>query len=225
MGGTHEDDREAPQQDTDADADAREAARRMFAGPIDFMLGVTGMAQLPSTDIPEVAFAGRSNVGKSSLINAVTGRKQLARTSGTPGRTREINFFDVGGRLRIVDLPGHGYASAPKAVVQAWTGLIHDYLRGRVNLARVFLLIDARHGIKKADEPVMETLDKAAVSWQAVLTKTDKLKPAELSRRIESVDAQVSRHPAAFPAIIATSSETGHGVDALRQTIHALALH
>ena len=169
-------------------------------------------------------FAGRSNVGKSSLINAVTGRRQLARTSGTPGRTREINFFDAGGRIRIVDLPGHGYASAPKAVVKTWTGLIHDYLRGRVNLARVFLLIDARHGIKAADEPVMETLDVSAVSWQAVLTKTDKLKPAELEKRIADTEAAVAKHPAAFPGIIATSSNTGAGIDALRQTIHGLAL-
>ncbi|MFN0265234.1 ribosome biogenesis GTP-binding protein YihA/YsxC [Tepidamorphus sp. 3E244] len=205
-------------------AEAAEAARKLFAGPIDFMLGVAGMPQLPSTDIPEVAFAGRSNVGKSTLINAVTGRKQLARTSGTPGRTREINFFDVGGRIRIVDLPGHGYASAPKAVVQAWTGLIHDYLRGRVNLARVFLLIDARHGIKKADEPVMETLDKAAVSWQAVLTKCDKLKKGELARRIEETKAAAAKHPAAFPALIATSSETGAGITELREAIHTLAL-
>ena len=208
----------------DADPDRLEDARKLFAGRIDFMLGVTAMASLPSTDVPEIAFAGRSNVGKSSLINAVTGRRQLARTSGTPGRTREINFFDAGGRIRIVDLPGHGYASAPKAVVKTWTGLIHDYLRGRVNLARVFLLIDARHGIKAADEPVMETLDVSAVSWQAVLTKTDKLKPAELEKRIADTEAAVAKHPAAFPGIIATSSNTGAGIDALRQTIHGLAL-
>ena len=208
----------------DTEPDVSEDARKLFAGRIDFMLGVTSMPALPGTDVPEVAFAGRSNVGKSSLINAVTGRRQLARTSGTPGRTREINFFDVGGRIRIVDLPGHGYASAPKAVVKAWTGLIHDYLRGRVNLARVFLLIDARHGLKKADEPVMETLDVAAVSWQAVLTKADKLKPAELEKRIAETEAAVAKHPAAFPGIISTSSNTGAGIENLRQAIHTLAL-
>lgn len=208
---------------TQAPDPAHEAARKLFAGEIAFMLGVTAMSALPAPGLPEVAFAGRSNVGKSSLINAVTGRRQLARTSGTPGRTREINFFDVGGRIRIVDLPGHGYASAPKAVVKAWTGLIHDYLRGRVNLARVFLLIDARHGIKAADEPVMDTLDQAAVSWQAVLTKTDKLKPAELETRLSGMHAVLAKRPAAFPDILTTSSTTGAGIDALRATIHALA--
>lgn len=201
-----------------------EAARKLFAGEIDFMLGVTRIADLPEPNVPEVAFAGRSNVGKSSLINAVTGRRQLARTSGTPGRTREINFFDVGGRIRIVDLPGHGYASAPKAVVKTWTDLIHDYLRGRVNLARLFLLIDARHGIKAADGPIMDTLDKAAVSWQAVLTKADKLKGQELEKRTAETLSVLSRRPAAFPEILVTSANTGFGVDSLKQVIHSLAL-
>ena len=208
----------------DAGDDELEAARKLFAGEIRFMLGVTRIADLPAPNVPEVAFAGRSNVGKSSLINALTGRRQLARTSGTPGRTREINFFDCGGRIRIVDLPGHGFASAPKAVVKTWTNLIHEYLRGRVNLARLFLLIDARHGIKAADAPIMDTLDKAAVSWQAVLTKADKLKPGELDARIAQTQAQIAKRPAAYPDVLATSASTGFGIGELRMAVHALAL-
>ncbi len=210
--------------DEAADAAHEEAARRLFSAPIDFMLGVTRIADLPDPNVPEVAFAGRSNVGKSSLINAVTGRRQLARTSGTPGRTREINFFNLSDRIRIVDLPGYGYASAPKRTVRTWTNLIHDYLRGRVNLSRVFLLIDARHGLKPADTAIMDTLDAAAVSWQGVLTKADKPKPESFGKVFAETAAELARRPAAHPVLIATSSVSGAGLDALRAEILDLAL-
>lgn len=200
------------------------AGRKLFAGEIDFMLGVVSMDTLPSTDVPEIAFAGRSNVGKSSLINALTNRKQLARASTEPGRTRELNFFDMSGRLRIVDLPGYGFAKAPKEVAARWTRLTQNYLKGRVNLKRVFLLIDSRHGIKASDEAIMKVLDSAAVVYQIVLTKTDKLKPTEAQKRLEETAAKVAKRPAAFPVISATSSSKRNGLDELRGEISTLAL-
>lgn len=187
------------------------------------MLGVVSLDTLPAPDRPEIAFAGRSNVGKSSLINALTGRKALARASNEPGRTRELNFFDLGGRLRIVDLPGYGFAKAPKPVVQRWTKLTQDYLRGRVNLKRVLLLIDARHGLKAVDEGVMTALDEAAVSYQIVLTKADKLKPGEAAARVQATSEAIKRRPAAFPVVALTSSAKGDGIPELRAAITQMA--
>jgi GTP-binding protein len=211
--------------DNEAAAAAMSAARRrLFSAPIDFMLGAVSVSTLPPPDVPEIAFAGRSNVGKSSLINALTGRRTLARTSNTPGRTREINFFNCSDRIRIVDLPGYGYASAPKDVVRRWTGLIKDYLRGRVNLARVFVLVDSRHGLKPGDLEILSMLDKSAVSYQAVLTKTDKLKPGELARRMAETATELSKRPAAYPEILATSSVKGDGLETLQDAILSLAL-
>jgi len=200
-----------------------EAGRLLFAGPIAFERGVVGMEHLPAGDVPEVAFAGRSNVGKSSLINALTSRNKLARASTEPGRTRELNFFRMGDELRIVDLPGYGYAKAPKADIARWTALTRDYLRGRPELKRVNLLIDARHGLKPHDKDVMEVLDTAAVTYQVVLTKADKLKPTELAETLAATQAALAKRPAAHPVVIATSSETGLGIEALRAEIAALA--
>ena len=203
----------------------REAVRLMFARPWTFVRGMTDVADLPPiAGSVEVAFAGRSNVGKSSLINALTGQSGLARTSNTPGRTQELNLFrpalDVG--LYLVDMPGYGYAEAPKEKVDIWNELIRDYLRGRVNLRRVYMLIDARHGIKKNDEDVMFLLDKAAVSYQIVLTKTDKLKAPGVARLIEETSQRILRRPAAYPIVLATSSEKGDGLDSLRAAIAEL---
>jgi GTP-binding protein len=188
------------------------------------MLGVTALEFLPPPNTPEVAFAGRSNVGKSSLINALTGRKALARASNEPGRTRELNFFDLAGRLRIVDLPGYGFAKAPRDVVERWTALTQDYLRGRVNLKRVLLLIDARHGIKPVDEGVMKAFDKAAVIYQVVLTKADKIKPAEAQARVAETLKRIERRPAAHPHVALTSSEKQDGIPELRAELADLAL-
>jgi GTP-binding protein len=208
----------------DAASDERlEAGRLLFAGPIEFELGVASLAQLPEGDLPEVAFAGRSNVGKSSLINALTGRNKLARASTEPGRTRELNFFRMGDRLRLVDLPGYGYAKAAKVDIARWTGLMRDYLRGRATLKRVVLLIDARHGLKAHDVEVMDALDKAAVNYQLVLTKSDKVKPTELTATTAATTAAIAKRPAAHPEIIATSSETAAGLPELRAEIAALA--
>jgi GTP-binding protein len=206
----------------DRPAPSPEDARLMFARPWRFLTGARALAHLPPPEGIEIAFAGRSNVGKSSLINALTGQNALARTSNTPGRTREVNFFASDGPLTIVDLPGYGFAAAPRAEVRAWTRLIHDYLRGRANLARVYVLIDARHGLKTADEAVLETLDDAAVSYQALLTKADKISPDELAKRLADVAAQLSKRPAAHPDIISTSARTGAGIDELRLAIAGL---
>ncbi|MEM0990413.1 MAG: ribosome biogenesis GTP-binding protein YihA/YsxC [Pseudomonadota bacterium] len=201
---------------------ALEVGRKLFAGPCDFVKGVVAMSGLPPADRPEICFAGRSNVGKSSLINALTGRKSLARASNTPGRTQEVNFFDLGGQGYLVDLPGYGFAEAPKTKVQAWQDLIRGYLAGRATLARAFLLIDGRHGIKAVDHEYMELLDRAALGFQVVLTKTDKPKKSDLEKVISQVTDGLQRHPAAFPEVITTSSETGHGIAELRAVGAAL---
>ncbi|TVQ56663.1 MAG: YihA family ribosome biogenesis GTP-binding protein [Rhodobacteraceae bacterium] len=204
---------------TDFSDEEIEAARKLFAGPCDFAKGVVALDGLPPADRPEVCFAGRSNVGKSSLINALTGRKGLARASNTPGRTQEINYFDLGGRLWLVDLPGYGFAQAPKAKVEAWTRLVRAYLAGRPTLRRVFLLIDARHGPKPVDVEIMALLDKAAVNWQAVLTKADKPSKADLASAVEATRAEARKHPAAFPDIALTSSEKGEGLADLKAVV------
>jgi GTP-binding protein len=200
----------------------------IFVRPWVFIRGVPAMKFLPPEGPPEIAFAGRSNVGKSSLINALTGQKGLARTSNTPGRTQELNYFVPDGYsgaagdlppMALVDMPGYGYAQAPKEQVDRWTTLVFDYLKGRVTLKRVYVLIDARHGIKKNDEEVLGLLDKAAVSYQVVLTKTDKIKAAGVPRLIGETMEKIRKRPAAFPAVIATSSETGSGMDELREAI------
>jgi len=206
-------------------AELIEAARRRFAGPVSFLLSAPELRFLPAPDVPEVAVAGRSNVGKSSLLNAITGRNGLARASVTPGRTQELNVFEVGEptQFRIIDMPGYGFAEAPKDVVRQWKHLIHDYLRGRQVLRRVLVLIDCRHGIKPVDREIMSLLDKAAVSFQVVLTKGDKIKPTELAKVHEAVSAAASIHPAAYPEVIATSSEKGVGIPELRAAVLAAA--
>ncbi|PTX00320.1 ribosome biogenesis GTP-binding protein YihA/YsxC [Pararhodobacter aggregans] len=193
-----------------------EAGRKLFAGPVDFVKGVVAMPGLPPADRLEICFAGRSNVGKSSLINALTGRKSLARTSNTPGRTQEINFFDVGGQLYLVDLPGYGFAEAPVAVVRQWQALLKSYLSGRATLRRAFVLIDMRHGIKKVDEEILDLLNKSAVTFQVVLTKADKIGAAERERTLAQVRTALAKHPAAYPELLVTSSEKGEGVPTLR---------
>ena len=202
-------------------ADLAERARKLFAGPIDFLKSAPGLQFLPDATVPEIAFAGRSNVGKSSLLNALTGRKALARTSNTPGRTQELNYFDVGRplSLRLVDMPGYGFAEAPKDLVRKWRHLVNDYLRGRQVLKRALVLIDSRHGLKPVDRDVMEMLDTAAVSYHLVLTKADKVKPTALAETLEQVRAEAGKHPAAHPLVLATSSETGDGIAELRTAI------
>lgn len=196
-----------------------ETGRKLFAGEIAFVKGVVAMDGLPPADRLEICLAGRSNVGKSSLINALTGRKTLARTSNTPGRTQEINFFDVGARLWLVDLPGYGFAEAPPAVVAKWQALLKAYLAGRPTLRRAFVLIDARHGIKSVDHEIMALLDRAAVTFQVVLTKIDKISAAALDKTLAQVRGELARHPAAFPELLVTSSETGQGIATLRALI------
>lgn len=200
-----------------------EAGRKLFAGPCDFVKGVVAMDGLPPADRLEVCFAGRSNVGKSSLINALTGRKGIARASNTPGRTQEINFFALGEAIYLVDLPGYGYAEAPKPVVEKWQALLRAYLAGRPTLRRAFLLIDARHGIKAVDEEIIKLLNRSAVTFQTVLTKADKPTKADLAAVIADTAAKLAKQPAAFPGIIVTSAETGDGLPALRSTIWEMA--
>jgi GTP-binding protein len=196
-----------------------EYGRKLFVGEVTFVKGVVAMDGLPPADRLEFCLAGRSNVGKSSLINALTGRKALARTSNTPGRTQEINFFDVGGKLWMVDLPGYGYAEAPVAVVAKWQALLKDYLAGRPTLCRAFVLIDARHGVKSVDHEIMTLLDRAAVTFQVVVTKSDKITAKALADTLAQVRSELSRHPAAFPELCVTSSETGQGIPELRALI------
>ncbi len=207
----------------DDDAASLEAGRLLFAGECRFVAGAAEIAMLPPMALPEIAFAGRSNVGKSSLINALTGRTTLARISNTPGRTKQLNFFVLAERLVLVDMPGHGHAAASKREIGGWQALIDAYLRGRTTLARVCLLVDARHGLKDTDRALMKRLDKAAVPYQAVLTKVDKLKDAELADRRATLDAELRRHPAAHPQLLATSAVTGTGVPELRAALAALA--
>ena len=205
------------------DEERLEEGRMLFAGPVAFLLGVADIAGLPPSFPVEVAFAGRSNVGKSSLINALTGRRDIARVSNTPGRTRELNFFTLGdGRLAVVDMPGYGYARAEKRLVRQWQGLARDYLRGRSSLRRVFVLIDARHGIKPADEAIFDLLDEAAVNYQPVLTKIDKLKPEALERVMAETAERLGKRPAAHPQVLATSSVKSTGIPELRATIARL---
>jgi GTP-binding protein len=203
--------------------EALEAARVLFARPVRFLMGVVRIDDLPPPDLPELAFAGRSNVGKSSLINALTGRKGLARASNEPGRTREVNLFVLDERLRLADLPGYGFARASKGTKSRFQNLGRAYLRGRPNLKRVYLLIDARHGLKAADAEALDALDIAAVSYQIVLTKADKLKPTEVGAMVEATAKAVSRRPAAFPRVLATSAESGLGIAELRAEAAAAA--
>lgn len=204
------------------DAAAAEAARLLFAGPIDFLKGVVAMDGLPPADRPEVCFAGRSNVGKSSLINALTGRKGIARASNTPGRTQEINYFTLGEQTYLVDLPGYGFAKAPVAVVAKWQALLKNYLAGRPTLRRAFCLIDSRHGVKDVDHEIMKLLDRSAVPFQVVMTKTDKLGPNAIKPVLAQVEEALQKHPAAYPEIVVTSSEKGHGIATLRTIIAGL---
>ncbi len=209
-------------EDQEFSADELEAGRLLFAGPCDFLMGATSLAQLPEAAPCEVAFAGRSNVGKSSLLNALTGRRALARTSNTPGRTRELNYFQIGPSLHLVDMPGYGYARAQKTLVAAWQKLIKAYLRGRPTLRRVFVLVDSRHGIKPNDLEIMDLMDEAAVIYQVVLTKADKIKQAERDRLLKTTAEQLRKRPAAHPELHLTSSEKGTGIAELRAEVARL---
>ena len=203
------------------DAEA-ELGRKLFSGPVDFLKGVVAMDGLPEADRVEVCFAGRSNVGKSSLINAITNRKALARASNTPGRTQEINFFELGDKRYLVDLPGYGFANAPVAVVEKWQRLLKNYLSGRPNLRRAFVLIDSRHGIKPVDEEIMQLMNRSALTFQVVLTKIDKIKEPEQEKVLLQVRSKLAKHPAAFPELVVTSSDKGDGIATLRAVIAGL---
>jgi len=209
---------------TDDQAAAIEQGRLLFAQPCEFIHGAAQLDALPEMGLPEIAFAGRSNVGKSSLVNALTGRKTLARTSQTPGRTQQLNFFDLAEALCLVDLPGYGYAKASKTAIAAWTNLVNTYLKGRANLIRVFILIDARHGTKDVDREVMKMLDLAAVTYQAVLTKCDKVTGAELTKRLAETEAEFRTHVAAHPTIMVTSANSKLGIEDFRAEIATLAV-
>jgi GTP-binding protein len=204
------------------DASSHEKGRLLFAGQTEFVKGVVAMSGLPDADRMEVCFAGRSNVGKSTLINALTGHKTLARASNTPGRTQEINFFTAGESHYLVDLPGYGYANAPLPVVEKWQRLLKQYLSGRQTLRRAFVLIDARHGVKKVDHEIMSMLDSSAVTFQCVLTKVDKVKLVDREKVLDQVRGELSKHPAAFPEMVVTSSEKGDGIETLRAIIATL---
>lgn len=207
---------------TDFSDEQLSEANKLFANECKFVLGVAKLEQLPLTEMPEIAFAGRSNVGKSSLINAVTGQKGLAKTSNTPGRTQQLNYFNLADKIHIVDLPGYGYAQAPESMVKQWQRVIFAYLQGRVNLKRVFVLVDSRHGIKKVDLEIMELLDKAAVTYQIVLTKSDKVSIDALQKVKEDVEKEITKHAAAYTKVLMTSSEKKHGIDSVRAEIASL---
>jgi len=211
-----------PDTTDDETAGLTEAGRLLFAGSADFYAAAQTLDRLPPMESLEIAFAGRSNVGKSSLINALTGRNTLARVSHTPGRTQQLNFFRIGERLSLVDMPGYGYAAVEKAKVEAWTNLIHSYLKGRANLARVFVLIDSRHGLKSIDTDVLDGLDKAAVSYQVVLTKADALKKSQMEARLAGIREALAKRPAAYPEVILTSSRDDYGVADLRAAVARL---
>lgn len=204
-----------------SDEDLAERARVLFAGRVEFLKSAPALKFLPDADVPEIAFCGRSNVGKSSLLNALTGRRAIARTSVTPGRTQELNFFEVGAptQLRLVDMPGYGFAKAPPKVVEQWRRLVRDYLRGRQALKRALLLIDARHGVKPVDAEMMKMLDEAAVGYRLVLTKADKIKATDLAAVLAATEAEARKHPAAFPVVHVTSSEVKMGIEDLRAAV------